>query len=326
MQCNNKNLQFTEEDDVVYWEKIEVDIDGMRNMGDPSFQRHYRLSKATFEVLLETLANYMMDTGRIIRVRNRLDVPLLMTLRILANPDTFRSVALHFGVLPGSVHENYSIIIECLREMAPIYIKWPDAQEREHISSVFEAYSGFPGVVGVIDGTHNVITAPSQQAERYRNRYKTYSFNTMAVCDHNLLIRDLHVGEVGSLHDSRVFRRSPLFRKLLEDDNDELLQYDQHILGDKAYALMDSVMVPFKNLGNLTAEERAYNHSLCKSRVRIEHAFGKSFGQWRRMKHLESANVEIAVDHITACFVLHNFMILNGEKLLTGRMTFQKVT
>ncbi|KAK3931707.1 Succinyl-diaminopimelate desuccinylase [Frankliniella fusca] len=37
------------------------------------------------------------------------------------------------------------------------------------------------------------------------------------------------------------------------------------------------------------------------------------------MKYLYSANADLAVDHIVSCFVLHNFMILNGEKLIDLR-------
>ncbi|KAK3911041.1 Protein ANTAGONIST OF LIKE HETEROCHROMATIN PROTEIN 1, partial [Frankliniella fusca] len=304
------------EADNEHWVKINVDLEGIRNMGDPSFARHFRISKPTFEILLETLANWMMDNGKILRVRKRLDIPLLMVLWLLANPDTFRSVALHFGVLPGSLHDHYSALTACFSEMRSMYIKWPDAARRREISAAFEGYTGFPGIVGVIDGSHNLITAPAEQKEKYRNRHHTHSLNTQAVCDHNLLILDLHVGEVGSLHDSRVFRRSPLYRKLIENENDEMLDVGQHIIGDKAYALMDCVMVPLRNVGNLTEEQRLYNYSLCKSRCRVEHAFGKAFGQWRRMKMLHTANLDIAVDHIVSCFVLHNFMILNGEKLL----------
>ncbi|KAK3931999.1 ATP-dependent helicase/nuclease subunit A [Frankliniella fusca] len=34
------------------------------------------------------------------------------------------------------------------------------------------------------------------------------------------------------------------------------------------------------------------------------------------MKMLQCVNLDIATDHIMACFVLHNFMILNGEVLM----------
>lgn len=293
-----------------------------------------------------TLSEFLLDSGRVLRIRNSIDIPLLMVLWILANPDTFRSVALRFGVQPGVVHFHYAYIIEALREMGPMYIKWPTEQEREGIKQRFEAYSGLPGIVGVVDGTYQNVTAPLEQPDRFRNRHHTFAFNTMAVCDDNLLIRDLYIGEVGSMHDQRVFRRSPLYQKLIRRNG--VLQPDEYIIGDSAYKLMDFVskngtilmdlghcsifsklihflsvlqVIPsFRKARNLTQAQKDFNYALCKCRARIEHAFGKAFGQWRRMKMLHSCNIELAVDHFTACYVLHNFMILSGEKLIVSKI------
>ncbi|XP_034236326.1 uncharacterized protein LOC117642351 [Thrips palmi] len=309
---------FGEDDDDGSWVKVEVDIEGYRTMGDPSFRKHYRLRKDTYETLLETLAHHLVYSGKVQRVRTPLDIPLLMVLWILANPDSFRSVALRFGVLPGTVYYHYAYIIEVLRELAPKYIQWPDAEERIVIKGSFQAYSGFPGIVGVVDGTYNNITAPIEQPDRYINRHDTFSFNTSVVCDHTLLIRDIHLGEVGSIHDQRVFRRSPLYQRLLNDDQQQLIAVDEHLIGDGAYSVSETnfIMSPFRNRGNMTELQRRFNYALCWCRARIEHTFGKAFGQWRRMKMLQCVNLDIATDHIMACFVLHNFMILNGEVLI----------
>lgn len=190
--------------------------------------------------MLNAVANHLVAENRIQRVRNPLDLSLMMVLWILANPDTFRSTAVHFGVRPGTVHFHYCYIIEALREMAPQYIQWPSAHERAEIKGRFEGYSGFPGIVGCIDGTHCMITAPVNQKALYRNYKHTYSMKASVVCDDNLLIRDMHVGEVGSMHDARVFRRSPLCRQLAMDDG-ELFEMDEHVIGDSAYPLMDTV-------------------------------------------------------------------------------------
>ncbi|XP_052131059.1 uncharacterized protein LOC127751468 [Frankliniella occidentalis] len=251
------------------------------------------MRKQTFEALLRELAFFLYDTGKVQRVRNRLDIPLLMVLWILATPDSFRSVALRFGVRPGSVHDNYSFIIEAFRNMAPQYIMWPDRQERAMIKERFYQYS-----------------------KTYINRHHQYSFNSMVVADDNLLIRDLHLGEVGSMHDARVFRRSPLYMKLLQDDNEEYLSEDEHIVGDGAYGVTNFLMCPFRNVGRLTEEQTECNKQLSRCRVRIEHTFGKAFGQWRRMKMLECSHIDLAIDHFTASYVLHNFMILNGERMM----------
>ena len=270
-----------------------------------------------FQELLQALANHLVNRGKVHRVRGDFDISVMTTLWILANPDTFRSVALRFNCQPGSVYFRYSYLIETLREMAPQYIKWPDAAERIRIAMAFEAYSGFPGIVGVIDGTHNMITAPVVQKRRYRNRYHTFSLNTQVLCDQNLLIRDPYIGEPGSVHDMRMLRGSPLYARLLTG-NEDFIPPEEPVRGDGAYTLMSSLLVPFRNVGILTEQQRRYNRMFCRNRARIEHAFAKAFGQWRRMKSLHVLNMDVAVDHIMACFVLHNYMILEGEVLLVS--------
>ncbi|KAE8738507.1 hypothetical protein FOCC_FOCC016016 [Frankliniella occidentalis] len=86
---------------------------------------------------------------------------------------------------------------------------------------------------------HTYKTTPLDEAPAYLNRHHAHSVRTQAVVDDQLLIRDLYVGEPGSLYGSRMFRRSPLSSNLLE--NPALLAPDEHILGDSAYILTDKV-------------------------------------------------------------------------------------
>ena len=39
-------------------------------------------------------------------------------------------------------------------------VVWPDAEEAQHISASFFEETGFPYVIGIIDGTHLEITKP----------------------------------------------------------------------------------------------------------------------------------------------------------------------
>jgi len=161
----------------------------------------------------------------------------------MATPDTFRSVALRFGVNPGTLYYFYSYIIQALREMADHYISWPNEEERAQIQDAFLRVSGFPGIVGSIDGTHVSVTRPVRNAAQYRNRHHHYSLNVKAVIDNNLLVRDLTVGEVGSMTDNRVFRRSALCRDLVLGANDRLNVNHEHLVGDGGYTLADFVSV-----------------------------------------------------------------------------------
>lgn len=173
------------------------------------------------------------------RQRIPLDLMLMHALWVLATPDSFRSVALQFGVHPNTVYSHYIRIVSALCDLAPEYITWPNANRRQAIANAFERYSGFPGITGCIDGTLVVCTAPTIQPRRYIDRHDQYSMNVQVVCDHNLEVIDLHVGEAGSMSDARVFRRSPLCRKLLTDPT--MLEPNQHLIGDSIYPLTDKV-------------------------------------------------------------------------------------
>lgn len=164
-----------------------------------------------------------------------------MVLWLLATPDCFRSVALRFGVNPGTLYYFYAYMIEALRELGTTFITWPTAAERQGISQAFQRATGFPGVVGCIDCTHVYITAPMEDAAQYVNRHHSHSVNVQTVADNNLLVRSISVGEVGSMNDKRVFRRSKLYRDLLEKPPGDMLNADEHLVGDGAYDQTDFV-------------------------------------------------------------------------------------
>ncbi|KAE8751624.1 hypothetical protein FOCC_FOCC001472 [Frankliniella occidentalis] len=297
-----------------YWVPVNVDINDYHNLGDPCFKLHFRMSRVVFERLSQLVENHLVATGKLKRRRRPFADIMLMVVWILATPDSFRSVSLRFGVSPGTLYLCYEYVIKALRQLSPQFISWPNEEERRQIKTSFQRATGFPGVVGCIDGTHIFITAPLTDAAQYRNRHHGYSINVQAVVDSSLLIRDLHVGEVGSMHDARVFRRSPLSQDLLQRRNRILP--DEHLVGDGGYVLTDYMMIPFVNNGHLTAEQLNFNKKLSQSRVRVENAFAKAKGKWRRLKFLHARRPDIVVDHITASFVLHNFIILNGDAMI----------
>lgn len=190
------------------------------------------------------MGNYLVETGRLKRRRTPLEDILLMVLWIMATPDTFRSVALRFGRSPGVLYYFYSYIIQALRELADRFIVWPNQEERDQIKGAFSRATNFPGVVGCIDGTHVFVTQPVRNAAQYKNRHHSYSLNVQAVVDNNLVVRDLYVGEVGSMSDDRVFRRSLLCRDIVQGANDRLNVINEHLVGDGGYTISDFVSIP----------------------------------------------------------------------------------
>ena len=165
---------------------------------------------------------------------------LLMALWLLATPDCFRSVALRFGKTPGVLHYHYLNITNTLANMSESYIKWPNQYERAVVAQSVQRRTGMPEVVGAIDGCYIKIDTPSVDAGRYYNRHHDHSIVLQAVADETLLFRDIYVGQPGSAHDSRVFRRSPLCSEILQNEH-HYFSDGQHILGDGAYTLIHRV-------------------------------------------------------------------------------------
>ena len=72
-----------------------------------------------------------------------------------------------------------------LASLAPRFITWPNEEESSTIKSEFYKISGFPGVVGCIDGIHVKIQAPSDIEAAFVNRKGYHSKNVQAICDHS---------------------------------------------------------------------------------------------------------------------------------------------
>ncbi|XP_036148902.1 putative nuclease HARBI1 isoform X2 [Monomorium pharaonis] len=58
-----------------------------------------------------------------------------------------------------------------LHQLAPRFINWPQGRRATEVMIAFERMSGFPGVIGAIDGTHVEIRSPQDdQHQAYINR------------------------------------------------------------------------------------------------------------------------------------------------------------
>lgn len=160
----------------------------------------------------------------------------------MATPDAFRSVALRFGVAPSTLYYFYAYVVEALRELAEEYIRWPGPVERQQIKGAFARATDFPGVIGCIDCTHINITAPLEDPGLYVNRHHVHSINVQTVVDHTLTVHHLHVGEVGSMNDNRIFRRSSLYHDMLHNVPG-VIDIDEHLVGDGAYTVTNFVSI-----------------------------------------------------------------------------------
>lgn len=73
------------------------------------------------------------------------------------------------------------------------------------------------------------------------------------------------------------------------------------------------VIVPFTEREVRTPARLRYNKALSKARIKIEHAFGRLKGRWRRLKNLHVLTVRQAVMVIVSGCILHNIAIMFND-------------
>ncbi|KAE8751390.1 hypothetical protein FOCC_FOCC001963 [Frankliniella occidentalis] len=170
----------------------------------------------------------------------------------------------------------------------------PTGDECHIVQQRFHERSGFPGVVGAIDGCHVEVLAPAADQDSYTGRKSDHSIILQGVCTATKKITNVSIGTPGPRNDCRASAFSSLYRKVTTEGHRSLFYDDNyHLVGDKAYPNRSWLLAPFKNYGNLTRMQRRYNYKHSVTRVVIEHTFGL----------------------LKAC-VLHNFCYLHNDTVI----------
>lgn len=187
--------------------------------------------------------------------------------------DCYRSICVKFGVGRATAFRTVRRVTYALHCIAPRFIQWPKDGVATDVMEHFKRTCGFPHVIGAIDGTHIKIRAPPIDTASYINRKGFPSLNVQLVCDSRGLFTHCYAGEVGSIHDARVFRNSPVARFL--EMSDVYFPNNSHIIGDAAYAIHPHLLVPFRDNGHLSNRQKNFNYCLSSTRMAVELAIGQ---------------------------------------------------
>ncbi|KAI4463053.1 hypothetical protein MML48_4g00003145 [Holotrichia oblita] len=135
-----------------------------------------------------------------------------------------------------------------------------------------------------------------------------------AVCNHRLLFTHCYAGEVGSIHDATVLRRSEIWEYMTREKEIKFPR-DTHIIGDKAYPCTPQLLTPYKDNGHLTVNQKRFNYRLSKCRSTIERAFALLKQRFRILKFMDVRRLDWAPKYIIACCILHNICIQQEDIL-----------
>lgn len=88
---------------------------------------------------------------------------------------------------------------------------------------------------------------------------------------------------------------------------------NQFLLGDKAYPVLQWLIPPYIDRGNLNDINRRFNEALSKSRQVIERTFALLKGRFRRLKYLDMNRTDLIPATILAACTIHNMCLDHGE-------------
>lgn len=119
---------------------------------------------------------------------------------------------------------------------------------------------------------------------------------------------DVFTGVPSKIHDSRVFKLSPISVRL-----QQICENTYHILADGAYELREWLLTPFRIYELNSGQRRRYNYKFCATRVVIENAFGILKKRFIQLLQLFMWDVDRISKFIISCCVLHNICIDSND-------------
>ncbi|XP_052082587.1 putative nuclease HARBI1 isoform X2 [Mytilus californianus] len=177
------------------------------NLSNDELRERYRFGREGIMFISNLVSN---DVSRKTKRNHALTVPqqVMVTMRFLATGSFLQVVGDTIGLHKGTVSRIVSDVLNSLCDKRDEFIKWP--RNVDETRGDFYRLSGFPNVIGAIDGTHIRIQAPSEDEPSFVNRKGVHSVNVQAVCDARGKFTNINANWPGSSHDSHIFRTSQI--------------------------------------------------------------------------------------------------------------------
>ena len=256
----------------------------------------------------ENIVGITERTGSGGETQKPLEERLLAMLWFLASQDKYASIADRFGWSESTVCVAIRKLLLFVSEnLLDKLIVWPSEAAQRECSEHYHESKRFPGVIGMVDGTHIQIRRPKERGIDYYNRNYYYSIILQGVVNEKMEFINVYTGWPGKVHNARVFQNSPLY------ESGSALCGERHILGDSVYPILNWVLTPYRDTGHLTPAQRRYNTTQASIRSIVERAFGLLKGRFVRLRYIHQKEVLTIVTTVFASCVLHNVCIKNGD-------------
>lgn len=216
-------------------------LDPMLHFTEFEFYQRFRFHKNIVRHLCEILSPQLRRFSISDRYLSVSDI-ILMALRFLATGSMQLTCGDTVQMSQSSVSRCINQGVKAILSLRLATIRFPNDLLR--IKHEFHNIAGFPGVIGLVDGTHIPIYKPSGLAEPeiYRCRKGFYSINAQITCGPDYRIYNVVARWPGSTHDNRILENSSLNFRLQDGQLQGIILADGGY-GNKRWVILGQLYV-----------------------------------------------------------------------------------
>lgn len=217
--------------------------DILQTLNDSELIKRYRLEGAGIMFVVDLIRDALTSPTQCHNAISP-EMKVITTLRYLATGKMQQCSSDDLGLSQPSISKVIKQTLTALSQphIVTQFVSFPlDIHTSQAHKRTFMDITGFPGVVGVIDGTHVRIIALSEDESVFVNRKRFHSINVQLVFNADYKILGIVAKWPGSTHDARIFSESGL-RQLFEGN---YVPANCHLLGDSGYPCKPWLLTPY---------------------------------------------------------------------------------
>ncbi|KAM6905652.1 uncharacterized protein FYW49_015659 [Xenentodon cancila] len=256
------------------------------------------------------------------RARLSLSHTVLLSLTLLAERVSYRSVSRRFQLEKGNIHRIFFSFCERINMLEEMQIRWPVGREAEEALFPFstllgkddqEEKQGTPQVLGVLGhtripirlplGKHDIESAVPEM-KRMKETHPDSWLNLEVVCTHS-----------GKFIHCRISKESDVERgRALQDrlkQYPELMPSGSCLVARAGYLLTAQVLTPY--ITSHEPKQELFNKILEEHCQILDQAVGNLKARFQRLKYLDIGNYDRARAVVLTACVLHNVFANTGQ-------------
>ncbi|KAL4337662.1 hypothetical protein AHAS_Ahas12G0132600 [Arachis hypogaea] len=226
-----------------------------------------------------------------------------------------RTISFFFHRSGETISRNFHAVLRAVISLEEEFLQQPSGTTiPSEILRSNRFYPYFKDCIGAIDGTHVRVKVPIADQPRFRGRKEWPTQNVLAACGFDMRFTYALAGWEGTASDSKVLKSA------LSRDDRLKIPRGKFYFGDAGFMLKHALITPYRgvryHLKEFAGREPENAYELFNLRhSSLRNVIERSFGVLKKRFAIIAGgtepyyDVEVMVDIVLACIILHNFLM-----------------